>query len=115
MATTTRMFGMQSARLFNVRAARSVNLQFTRNINMQATRSMRMQPTRNLLRPVPKEEHSAHTISQRIRTLKKIPPELIPLGIVLAAAIAAAIFASIRKFYTDKTLRLTRQGPRDDH
>lgn len=23
---------------------------------------------------------AAHTISQRIRTLKKIPPELIPLG-----------------------------------
>jgi hypothetical protein len=25
----------------------------------------------------------AHTISQRLRTLKKIPPELLPLGVVI--------------------------------
>lgn len=57
----------------------------------------------------------AHTISQRIRTLKKIPPELIPLGVVLFAAIAAAGYSIVRKFYTDRTLRLYRQGPQKDH
>lgn len=53
---------------------------------------------------------TAHTISQRLRQLKKIPPELIPLGVVLAAAIGAAGYALIHKLYTDKTLRLSRTG-----
>ncbi|KAJ9623443.1 hypothetical protein H2203_005703 [Taxawa tesnikishii (nom. ined.)] len=85
-----------------------------------AVRSLRMRPTQLLqqsrgfkttprtMRPMPKEEHSAHTISQRIRTLKKIPPELIPLGVVLGVAIGAAVYSLIRKFYTDGTLRLYR-------
>ncbi|TKA75748.1 hypothetical protein B0A49_02583 [Cryomyces minteri] len=55
-----------------------------------------------------KEEHSAHTISQRIRTLKKIPPELIPLGIVLAVAVGAAFWSLGRKLWVDKSLRLER-------
>ncbi|KAI5370183.1 hypothetical protein Slin15195_G010610 [Septoria linicola] len=58
----------------------------------------------------PKEEQAAHTISQRLRTLKKIPPELIPLGVVLAAAIIAAGYSLGRKLVVDKTLRLTRTG-----
>lgn len=37
--------------------------------------------------------------------------ELIPLGVVLGAAIFAAGYSMIRKLYTDRTLRLTRQGP----
>lgn len=57
----------------------------------------------------------AHTVSQRLRTLKKVPPELIPLGVVLAAALIAAGYSIVRKFYTDKTLRLTRQGPQGSH
>jgi len=52
-----------------------------------------------------------HTISQRLRSFKKIPVELLPLGVVLAAAIFAAGYSMIRKFYTDTTLRLYRQGP----
>ncbi|KAG0639053.1 hypothetical protein HOY80DRAFT_114669 [Tuber brumale] len=36
---------------------------------------------------MPKQEQSAHTISQRIRMLKKVPPELIPLGVVMAAGV----------------------------
>ncbi|THY10258.1 hypothetical protein D6D01_09347 [Aureobasidium pullulans] len=44
----------------------------------QQTRGLKNTP--KLREPVPKEEHSAHTISQRIRTLRKIPPELIPIG-----------------------------------
>ncbi|KAF2236624.1 hypothetical protein EV356DRAFT_574904 [Viridothelium virens] len=90
-------------------------------LRMRATPIMRVQPSRflsmrataPLRRAVPKEEHSAHTISQRLRTLKKIPPELIPLGVVLAAAILAAIYSMLRKFWVDKTLRLSRQGNRE--
>ncbi|EMC95099.1 hypothetical protein BAUCODRAFT_35089 [Baudoinia panamericana UAMH 10762] len=61
--------------------------------------------------PLPKEEQSGHTVSQRLRSLKRIPPELIPLGVVLAAAIFAAVWSLSRKLYTDTTLRLYRQGP----
>jgi hypothetical protein len=53
---------------------------------------------------------TAHTISQRLRTLKKIPPELIPLGIVLAVAVGAAAYSLINKLIVDKTLRLSRTG-----
>ncbi|MCJ1418976.1 hypothetical protein MMC32_005327 [Xylographa parallela] len=80
---------------------------------MYPTRVLRMQPTRALMRPVPKEEHSAHTISQRLRTLKKIPPELIPLGIVLAVALSAAAWSMGSKLVTDKTLRLTKSNRSD--
>ncbi|KAI7150421.1 hypothetical protein KC344_g170 [Hortaea werneckii] len=44
-------------------------------------------------------------------TLKRIPPELIPLGVVLAAAVFAAGYSIVRKLFTDSTLRLYRQGP----
>lgn len=81
----------------------------TRVLNMQPTRFLSIQSTIRMRRPVPKEEHSAHTISQRLRTLRKIPPELIPLGVVLAVAVGAAFFSMGRKLYTDKQLRLTRQ------
>ena len=52
-----------------------------------------------------------HTISQRLRTLKKIPAELIPLGIVIAAALVAAAYSMGAKLFGDKTLRRGRQGP----
>jgi len=51
-------------------------------------------------------EHSAHTISQRLRSLKRIPPELLPLGVVIGFALFAACFAMGKKLFTDKTLRL---------
>lgn len=76
----------------------------------QQTRGIKFQGSPRRMSPVPKEEHSAHTISQRIRTLKKIPPELIPLGIVLAVAVGAAGYSLVRKLMTDGTLRLYRQG-----
>ncbi|KAL8694394.1 MAG: hypothetical protein Q9218_000960 [Villophora microphyllina] len=60
------------------------------------------------------ETDAAHTISQRLRTLKKIPPELIPLGIVLGVAIGAACYSLINKLITDKTLRLTRSNRSDN-
>ncbi|KAK5798416.1 hypothetical protein VI817_004706 [Penicillium citrinum] len=58
----------------------------------------------------------AHTISQRLRQIKKCPPELIPLGVVLGVAVGAAIYASTKKLLTDKTLRLYRNSPEShDH
>ncbi|KAJ9149280.1 hypothetical protein NKR23_g4421 [Pleurostoma richardsiae] len=90
--------------------------------------SMMFQPTRRMMRPVPKEEQAgvilcfeveaiadlldaaAHTVSQRLRRLRKIPPELLPLGAVVAFAVAAAGYSIARKFYVDKNLRLARQN-----
>ncbi|KAL2872791.1 uncharacterized protein BJX67DRAFT_376580 [Aspergillus lucknowensis] len=80
---------------------------------MHPSRLLGMQPTRRYAFATPKEPQSAHTISQRLRTLKKIPPELIPLGVVLGVAIAAAIYSSANKLMTDKTLRLGRNRPED--
>ncbi|PGH03895.1 hypothetical protein AJ79_07253 [Helicocarpus griseus UAMH5409] len=79
---------------------------------MFATRPLRMQATRPRF-AMPKENQSAHTVSQRLRTLKKIPPELLPLGAVMIVALGAAAYSSIRKFRTDKTLRLSRPKPED--
>jgi len=58
---------------------------------------------------------AAHTISQRIRMLKKVPPELIPLGVVMAAGVGMAIVSMGRKLYTDKQLRLSRSSRPDQH
>ncbi|GAM84368.1 hypothetical protein ANO11243_023620 [Dothideomycetidae sp. 11243] len=65
----------------------------------QQTRGIKFQGSPRRMSPVP-----------RIRTLKKIPPELIPLGIVLAVAVGAAGYSLVRKLMTDGTLRLYRQG-----
>ncbi|KAJ6128627.1 NADH-ubiquinone reductase complex 1 MLRQ subunit [Penicillium samsonianum] len=78
---------------------------------MYPTRMLRMQPTRAFAFPTPKEPQSAHTISQRLRQLKRVPPELLPIGFVLAVAIGAAIYSSGKKLMTDKTLRLYRNSP----
>ncbi|KAI9934976.1 hypothetical protein ASPWEDRAFT_175695 [Aspergillus wentii DTO 134E9] len=80
---------------------------------MYPTTILRMQASRPLYHPSPKENQSAHTISQRLRTLKRIPPELIPLGVVLGVAVGAAIYSSTKKLMTDKTLRLYRNKPED--
>ncbi|KAK0651303.1 hypothetical protein B0T16DRAFT_453783 [Cercophora newfieldiana] len=78
---------------------------------MYATRALQMfRPTARLMRPVPKEEQSAHTVSQRLRRLRKIPPELIPLGVVVGFAVCAAGYSSMRHFLVDKTIRLKRQN-----
>ncbi|PYI07631.1 hypothetical protein BO78DRAFT_428761 [Aspergillus sclerotiicarbonarius CBS 121057] len=83
---------------------------------MFPTRVLRMQASRPFAFPAPKENHSAHTISQRLRTLKRVPPELIPLGLVLGVAVGAAIYSSSKKLMTDKTLRLYRNNPEErDH
>ncbi|QKX61507.1 uncharacterized protein TRUGW13939_08658 [Talaromyces rugulosus] len=79
---------------------------------MFPTRPLGMRATRPLM-SVPKENMSAHTISQRIRQLKKVPPELIPIGVVLGVAIGAAIYSCTHKLFADKTLRLSRNKPED--
>ncbi|OCT54212.1 hypothetical protein CLCR_00338 [Cladophialophora carrionii] len=80
------------------------------------------------------DDQSAHTITQRIRQLKKVPPELLPLGVVIAYvtpvseyvrsiysytrparfALFAAVFAMGRKLWTDKTLRLQRSAQKHE-
>ncbi|KAI0161346.1 hypothetical protein GGR57DRAFT_454436 [Xylariaceae sp. FL1272] len=81
---------------------------------MYATRALRMMPTRRMMTPLPKEEQSAHTVSQRLRKLKSIPAELWPLGIVVGFAVFAAGYSSARKFWVDKNLRLSRQNRKED-
>ncbi|KAH8706676.1 hypothetical protein BGZ61DRAFT_450303 [Ilyonectria robusta] len=97
---------------------------------MRSTAALRMfRQTPRMLRPVPKEDQAGHTVSQRLRKLKQIPPELYPLGnatrrsiepflvliafsaVVVAFALGAATYSISRKFLVDKNLRLARQGP----
>merc|ERR1712000_108027 len=78
-----------------MRTRMMLRAQPSRIINMQQ-RFMGMKPTGRVMSPVPKEEHSAHTISQRLRSLKKIPPELIPLGVVIGFALVIAAYSSVQ-------------------
>ncbi|KZZ98462.1 NADH-ubiquinone reductase complex 1 MLRQ subunit [Moelleriella libera RCEF 2490] len=85
---------------------------------MRTSAALRMfRPTARMLRPIPKEDQAGHTISQRLRKLKQIPAELIPLAVVVGFAVVAAGYSSLRKFTVDKNLRLSRQGPssRSEH
>lgn len=82
----------------------------TRRLMVQPTKSTMMRPTNNLRSSAPHEEQAAHYVSQRLARLRQIPPELIPLGVVVAFAIFAAGYSIVRKFVVDKNLRLTRQG-----
>ncbi|EFX06604.1 hypothetical protein CMQ_6925 [Grosmannia clavigera kw1407] len=78
---------------------------------MYATRALRMfRPTLRMMRPVPKEEQAAHTVSQRLRRLKNIPAELLPLGVVVGFAVFAAGYSITRHLFVDKTIRLKRQN-----
>ncbi|RYP55813.1 hypothetical protein DL771_012404 [Monosporascus sp. 5C6A] len=93
---------------------------------MHSSPVLRMMSSARMMRPVPKEDQTgrtkdidertvpAHTVSQRLRKLRKIPAELIPLGVVVGFAVFAAGYSSFRKFYVDKNLRLTRQNRKDD-
>ncbi|KAH6891115.1 hypothetical protein B0T10DRAFT_484471 [Thelonectria olida] len=78
---------------------------------MRSTTALRMfRQTPRMLRPVPKEDQAGHTVSQRLRKLKQIPPELYPLAVVVGFALGAATYSISRKFIVDKNLRLSRQG-----
>ncbi|SZF04007.1 unnamed protein product [Blumeria hordei] len=80
---------------------------------MHPTTAVKMFKTTNRMRSIPKEEQSAHTISQRLRNLKKIPPELIPLGMVVGVAVGFACYSVLKKLWVDKTMRLSRQNRKD--
>ncbi|RYN21350.1 hypothetical protein AA0121_g10787 [Alternaria tenuissima] len=103
------------------KATRALSMQPTRMMAMQPTRMAAMRPspqlfmrqTMRMRNPVPKEEHGAHTVSQRIRQLKNIPTEIWPLIIVLGVAVGMAFFSITRKLWVDKTLRLKRQGKQE--
>lgn len=77
---------------------------------MYPSQILRMQPTRRMLRAPPVEDQAAHSVSQRLRKLRKIPAELIPLGVVVGFAVIAASYSLTRKFWVDKNLRLARQN-----
>ncbi|CAN8104330.1 unnamed protein product [Discula destructiva] len=97
-------------------ATRAMRIQATRALQMQPSRAMQMfQPTRALMRPVPKEEQSAHTVSQRLRRLKDVPAELWPLAVVVGFAVFAAGYSCVRHFFTDKTIRFSRQNRAADN
>jgi len=66
-----------------------------------------MQPTARLMR-TPEHDHRAHTVTQRLRMIRNMPIELAPLAVVIVFAFIIAFYYGIRKFMTDKTLRLTR-------
>jgi hypothetical protein len=79
---------------------------------MRPTFALRMfRASPRMMNPVPKEDQAAHTISQRLRKIKRIPPELYPLGVVVAGALGFAAYSSARHFFTDSAIRLKRQGP----
>ncbi|PFH61419.1 hypothetical protein XA68_17405 [Ophiocordyceps unilateralis] len=83
------------------------------------TQRMMFRPSPRFRRPLPDEEQAGHTISQRLRKLKEIPAELIPLAAVVGLALFAAGYSIVRKFMTDKNLRLWRSSRqpagRDNH
>ncbi|QIW97338.1 hypothetical protein AMS68_002856 [Peltaster fructicola] len=106
---STRMLGSNMLRASQPLMRQRAAMQFLRP-QQSIMRTLRMQASPVLRSPVPKEEHAAHTISQRLRQLKKVPVELWPLFVVLAVAIVAAGYSLARKLYVDRTLRLYRQG-----
>ncbi|PHH65153.1 hypothetical protein CDD81_3284 [Ophiocordyceps australis] len=82
----------------------------TARMMFRSSTQMTFRTSARMMRPVPKEDQAGHTISQRLRKLKQIPAELIPLAVVVGFAIFAASYSTIRKFMVDKNLRLSRQG-----
>ncbi|KKA27679.1 hypothetical protein TD95_002765 [Thielaviopsis punctulata] len=78
---------------------------------MYATLGLRMmRQTPRLMRAAPVEDQAGHGVSQRLRKLKNVPPELFPLGVVVGFAVCAAGYSLGRHLLTDKTIRLSRQG-----
>lgn len=47
---------------------------------------------------------AAHTISQRLRTLRKIPPELIPLGMCPACSYVGSLRETLLTLFTGVVL-----------
>ncbi|VUC22089.1 unnamed protein product [Clonostachys rosea] len=89
----------------------------TPQLMFRRTPQMMFRQAPRMMRPVPKEDQAGHTVSQRLRKLKNIPLELLPLAVVVVFAVGAATYSCIRKFVVDKNLRLVRQGAaaREEH
>ncbi|KAK6345441.1 hypothetical protein TWF718_007357 [Orbilia javanica] len=93
-----------------MRATQALRMRPTAMLRMQQTRTVAMRQSPILRMAVPKEEQAGHTITQRLRRIKDVPIELIPLAAVMGVAIVAAGYSMINKLMTDKTLRLSRQA-----
>ncbi|EMD64163.1 hypothetical protein COCSADRAFT_89271 [Bipolaris sorokiniana ND90Pr] len=113
MFKATRALSMQPTRMMAMQPSRMMAMQTTRMMAMRQSPQLFVRQTMALRSPVPKEEHSAHTVSQRLRQLKNIPTEIWPLIVVLGVAIVMAFFSIFRKLWVDKTLRLKRQGKQE--
>jgi len=100
--------------LFTMHPSTILRMQPTRAMRMFPTVQRSMAPTSRRMKAVHEEDQSAHTISQRLRKLRRIPPELIPLGAVVLVAVGFAVYSLGKKFVVDKTMRLTRQGKREE-
>merc|ERR1712098_759001 len=76
---------MNTARILRLQPLRQAATAFKQPVRQPLLR-LQARPfhqTRTVLRSK-EEDHSAHTITQRLRNLKRIPPELLPLGVVIA-------------------------------
>ncbi|KAK6535291.1 hypothetical protein TWF694_001758 [Orbilia ellipsospora] len=93
-----------------MRTTQLLRMHPTAMLRMQQTQALAIRRSPILRLAVPKEEQSGHTITQRLRRIKDVPVELVPLGVVIGAALVAACYAMWNKLTTDKTLRLSRQA-----
>lgn len=84
---------------------------------MQPSVIARMRPTQylgiaktNVLSAQNVTKQQAHTITKRysLSKLKNVPPELMPLGLVILFGIGAAGFAIFHKFATDRSVSIIR-------
>ena len=101
----------KATRAMAMRPSAMMMMRQTPRMTMRASPQLFMRQTLQMRSPVPKQEHGAHTVSQRIRHgMKSIPTEIWPLIVVLAVAVVMAFFSLGRKLWVDKTLRLKRQG-----
>ncbi|KIX97256.1 uncharacterized protein Z520_06708 [Fonsecaea multimorphosa CBS 102226] len=75
---------MNAARLLRLQPLRAAGMRqaaFRQSAQKQTARPFHNTRTRFRAK---EDDQSAHTITQRIRMLKRIPPELLPLGVVIA-------------------------------
>ncbi|KAG9663593.1 hypothetical protein KCU95_g5705, partial [Aureobasidium melanogenum] len=81
--------------------------QATRAARATATRSIHSTP--RLLQAAAREEHAAHTATQRVRYwIKSLPVETYPLFVVMGFSLSFGIYSFIRPALQDPTLRLKR-------
>ncbi|KIW77369.1 hypothetical protein Z517_09815 [Fonsecaea pedrosoi CBS 271.37] len=75
---------MNTVRLLRLQPLRAAGMRqaaFRQSAQKQTARPFHNTRTRFRAK---EDDQSAHTITQRIRMLKRIPPELLPLGVVIS-------------------------------